>query len=602
MNAALSIAVVSLAALLPAGAEVQREVFPVPPVVGAAFRSGGLAAFDPFDPWSGEGVKPAHYLPAAATGEDAALLPPGECYDVLPVWTARGFQPHAGTRVLYHPPTMLLFARYAAEDAQQIRAFCEWPPAMWLSESYWVGFSSGVQQVLVLITSWEVPATGAGAWNFRPASVEEFLALPADARRMIQRQSFVIRSGQRSKVTKLTTPQRSSRGALEGATTEAELTVGEDGSTIELNVAPELQVRGAEGSSLVLSSQFQQLSQWGQPWLVEAGTLPGTPPRRVIQVYETLRVQENMRYAAALPRFYQRWTGRALEDQSAVSAPEGFTFYDWNFPLQPAAKTSPLPPGELLPPPDPFDRRDPFALPERVEHEEPEPATVVVPELFGDVPVLDVTTFLQSGAGIPPGEVRAWQRSRGWRVYVTGSASGLAAVSAWLYPETSWNCSLRTALAEARISLHPRGGGATRVVWQGSTPIRAGQRSVIRIADGNRGGGDEVTPFLCSLEMEANCSSDLPGPSLSELEDCLKAWSLAAACEIRPPFIESPLRMDVERETGTPSGVTLCRALGRTDAGDDVVLTIQLRETVARSPRSQQSTLLDLWWRRQLAK
>jgi len=559
----------------PVHAEMQREVFPVPPVVAAAFRSGGLAAFDPFDPWNGEGAKPARLLTPAAPGDEVPRLPPGVCYDVLPAWTARGFQPQPDTRVFYHQETELLFASFAAEDAAQIRAFCDWPAAMWMNSTDWG--EGGVKQVLLRLTTWEVPATGAGGWDFQPVSAEEILALPADARRMIQRQSFVCRGGQRAKGTMLTTAPPNRGRTLSGAVTEAETTVGEDGTTLDLNFAPELLMRLTDGTSVLLSSHFQQLCEWGRPWVLEAGTLPGQPPRRVFQVYETLRVRDNLRSKEVLARHYHLWTGRTLESKLAGRGQDGMTFGAWWFQFD-----SPLQPGGPEPTPD--------------------PPTTLVPELFGNEPVMDVSLALTMAAGLPPGSAEAWQSRSRSRFFVRGSASSLASLRQWLATKEAGRFSVHTALVAARVRLHPPGGGAARTVWQGSVPVRAGQRSAMRMSDGRPAEGDDPPPYLCFLEMEANRLSDPPGPGQSEDDDALSAWNLEAAFEIRPPLVDAPLKMEAQKESGIATGVTLCRALGRTTAGEEVVLTLHLREEKVFVPWWSADPRLDLWWRRQLSR
>ena len=582
MMRALSIVFGLLAAT--ARAELLREVFPVPDVVDAAFRSGGLAAFDPFDPWQSGTAKPVALITPSAPGEDAALLPAGACFDILPAWTARGFKPHDGTRVLYHPPTMLLFATIAPVDEAQVRAFCEWPPAMWMSETFW-GPDSGVKQIQYRVTTYAVPATGAGGWDFRPASMEELLALPADARRMLQRQSMVIRGGQRSKVEGYATPQRTRGTTLTGMSVEAECTVGEDGSTVDLNNAPEIQVRLDDGTTAVLSSQFQQLIEWGNSWLMEAGTLPGNPPQRIFQAYEVLKTHADLQSSEALARCRERWTGRAATGSEHA---DSLTLRTWEFP-------SPKMRQRLLPPPAiPQPPADPFAAPEADDLSEPETwPDITVPELFGDVPVHDVTRELESTLGVLPGLISGWKKSGGSRLYLRCNAEGRVALERWFDAQRS-DFNVHTGMVEATLRAIPANGEAT-TIWRGSIPIRSGQRSRLLLAGKPAADAEESPPPISQLEMEATRHD-------SDLTRDTPAWEINAAFTASPPLMDAQVTMPAQQETGTPDGVTLCRAIGRTAAGADLVLTIHLRETEVRSPPGYSSPRHDWWWRQQLAK
>jgi hypothetical protein len=567
----------ALFAVLPLRAEAPREVFAVPPVVAAAFRSGGLAAFDPFDPWLSEKAKSAQFLTPAITGAEANQLPPGVCYDVLPAWTARGFKPHEGTRVLYHPDTQLLFARIAPEDDAQVRAFCEWPPAMWMSGAY--SDSGTVKQVQLRITTYSVPAAGPGDWKFRPATVQEFLSLPSEARQILQRQSFIIRGGQRSKVTNITTAPRTRDATLTGQVVEAEVTVAEDGSTVDINLAPETQVRLANGSSVILRSYYQHLIEWGNTWIIEAGTLPGNPPQRVFQVWEVLRAHSGVHDD---PAFVARWLeGR---DQTGATS-RVLTLMD-----------------------DPVDYSmapaDPFATPvgslprERLVKEDEEdsillpPPYLPVPGLFGDVPMQDVSSMLESVTKAPPGSLHAWRARGSPLLYTYGTPEGMAAVSRWLETK-KYIEGVSTGLAEATFTAIP----SRRVLWRGSVPIRGGQRCKISVdaTPPAENSSDEPPPPMAEVELEA---SHLERASGDPFGAPLPYWQLLAAASLGAPFVDTPLKM-VAEESGTAHGVTLSRAIGRS-AGEAVVLTIHLREVNVQSPWWQAEPRHDWWWQRQV--
>ena len=163
--------VIYLALLLWCGfarADAQREVFPVPALVAHLFQESGPVAFGAPDPYKQprpETIpRPTPIVPIA----EAASLPAGVFYDIMPEWVKRGFSPHQGTRALYHPGTQLIFASIAPEDEEQVRAFCQWPAALWLGE--FDRNSGTVRQTQFRVTAYTVPVTAAGDWKLRPKS------------------------------------------------------------------------------------------------------------------------------------------------------------------------------------------------------------------------------------------------------------------------------------------------------------------------------------------------------------------------------------------------------------------------------------------------
>lgn len=582
MTRAQSIALALTACAAQTRAELRREVFPVPPVVDAAFSTGGLAAFDPFDSWQGDNVRPASLLEPSSPGDDGARLPPGACFDVLPAWTARGFKPHDGTRVLYQPETQLLFAMFAPEDEAQVRAFCEWPTIMWMSEGS--SYQYVVKQVLYRVTAYEVPAIGPGEWNFQPFTVAELLALPADARRILHRQSMIIRGGQRSKVEGVTTSPKNRWTTLTGMVVEAECTVGEDGSTIDLNNAPELAVRLDNDMPAVLSSTFPHLIPWGDSWLMEAGTLPGNPPGRIFQGFEALRVDGTIRDSQALARCRERWTGDIADAQPRPDGLTGRVLHILDFPPPPL-----LPPPNFSASPD-----DPFAAPKPAE--EPMPPLVKVPDLFGETPVQDVSADITAVTGAPPGELQAWRRADHILFYIRGTPDGMAALTRWLDKDRLVE-SIGTALAEVTVRLLPPDETRERkTIWRSTISVRSGQRSGFRLKIGRPKEDEEAIPPACEVEMEAGREESNP------FENDPLQWTIKAAATLRPPLVDAPVSLAETSETGTRHGVVLCRAIGRTAAGEDIVITLHVRETEVRTPWWSASPLQDWWWRRQLGK
>jgi hypothetical protein len=559
---------------VPLRAELTREAFPVPPAVAAAFTSGGLAAFDPFDTWDGDQLRPASMLPTASTGEHGARLPFGECYDVLPAWTARGFKPHDGTRVFYQPRTQMLFAVTAPEDEAQVRAFCEWPPAVWMNTASWGG-GSGVKQVLYRITAYEIPATGPGGWDFQPATAEELLALPASARRILSRQSMILRGGQRAKVEGVSQAQRSRGTTLSGMVAEAECTVGEDGWTVDLNNAPELKVTDGDGSHALLRCQFQQLIRWGDSWLLEAGTLPGQPPRRIFHVYECLHLNGDDNPA----RSHQRWAGRTAKPNAG-----GRAIY---LPYFPPAE----PP--LLPPPVGV-QTDPFAAGD----EPPSPPAVRMPELFGDVPVQEYSSALIKATGAPAGGLQAWCREgSSYLYYIRGKPEGMAALDHWL-AEQKVSSYLSQVLVESTVSLQPP-GGERRIIWRNTITVRAGQRSGVWLSAGSLDPEEEDAPFGCFLMVEATREPP-PQDDPHSVEDDL--WKLTVGGSLAAPLVDRAVVVAAATETGTRDAASLRRFLGYTKSGEEIVLTSRLRQCPVTSPNWRAAPRDDWWWWQQLTK
>jgi hypothetical protein len=325
---------------------------------------------------------------------------------------------------------------------------------------------------------------------------------------------------------------------------------------------------------------------------MEAGTLPGNPPRRVFQVFDVLRMDGGLRTGAEFERCRQNWTGRAGDNSSSTAGRvvELFDFAEW------FDRSSAVRPGRLLPPPetkwrpagDPFAPLEPSAI-----RKSPE---LTVPELFGDVPVHDIGEAWAVAADVPRGRVQAWSRY-GDKHFLRGTPDAMAAVQRSL--GGSRPCSTRSALVEAAVDLVSPNGGAGISIWRGSVPARAGQRSKLQLSVPVRWDAEESPPPLADLELEAN-TEDRFGPDASGGHDF--AWQLTAAFSLRPPFLEAPATLNETTATGGRSGVTLERTLARTAAGDRVVLTLRLRDIQVSTRPWREAPLHEWWWRRQLQR
>jgi hypothetical protein len=169
------------------------------------------------------------------------------------------------------------------------------------------------------------------------------------------------------------------------------------------------------------------------------------------------------------------------------------------------------------------------------------------------------------------------------------------ALTRWLERD-SLPGSVRTAVAEVVVHQFPGSpadGG--RTIWRSTIPVRSDWRCGAKLAVNDRTGAGVSSPTACELFIEARCEVD-------QSDHDARPWKVTASATLGPPVTDRPLTMPETTETGTRDGVVLCRALGRTAAGEELVLTIRLREQKVRSRWWRELPGQELWWRRQLAK
>lgn len=485
---------------------ISRETFPVPSVIASLYGSGGLAAFDPFHTWAPGSSRPPDPANTADPGADAARLPDGPFYDVSAAWTAHGFQPHAGTRVLYSPKARRLFASISPQDREQVRAFCTWPAEIWIDENAWLG-SPPVRQAKYCVSVWLVPAVGTGGWTFRPQLPDGLLALPASARRQVARQSVIDRAGQRAMVESVSglLPARDQPGT--GLTTEVEMTLAEDGATHDFNTATALRIRLESGELVALNNSYQQISSRGGEWLVEAGLLPGNPPQRVFLLCGSVPVGDPALRRGGEDAMVTRWTGKPVEvGDNPGGWDAAFLDVHWSGVKAEAVSEARLR-FEIPEPkvsPDPFapshsrDRTAPFA---DYDNDVYDPATdpalgplfrtlppwplatypaQTLPEIFGRLKVRDVTSFVSYWLNLNPAAFRVWiPENTDGQLFVAGEPEVLQILKdrfpPWYeMPNRLLNPSLELTLTESRGPDSP-----LITHWHSNVPVREGQQSHI---------------------------------------------------------------------------------------------------------------------------
>ena len=564
-------------AVVGSAAEPRREAFPVAPAVTAAFQSGGLAAFDPFDPWNAAGVGAGAGLPPANPGEDAARLPAGACYDVLPAWTARGFRPRAGTRAWFHPGTGLLFAVMAPEDAAQVRAFAAWPPAVWLAPRFLN--DSIMKQVVHRVTAWEVPAEGPGGWQFLPETPAQLMALPAGARRIVARQSVIVRAGQRSKAEDQAISRTRPGPPLSGFLNEVEVTVAEDDWTLGITAASEFRIPSGRGLPEVGFVVFGALRRWGEPLLIEVGTTPGNPARRWFEVFETLRMDDKSIDPGAVAEAMARWAGEA-----PAGTPTARVLFLTESPVRPA--------------PD-ADAAAPGTSPPRILS-----PVVKVPEYFGEAEMEEHGEAITALVVAPAGSLRAWcapGRSVGQDggasgpFFIRGTSEGMAALDRWVAVRQPMG-EERQCQLEMVVRIRERGAAGTVIAWRNFMPVLSGRPSTVRTGIMAEGDADK-SPGLTFLECEADCLETI---GLADAGD--GSWRLSVSGRLAPPIIDTPLDVRV-KQLGMPGdGTAVDQVIGRTKGGREAILTIRLRDASAVASRWVAAPMLDLWWRKAAAE
>ena len=598
-----------------------REVFPVPSVIAGIFRSGGLTAFDPFTTWEPGSAEPPASLIPAAPGTDADLLPEGLCYDVMPVWQARGFQPRVGTRVLYHPGSRLLFTTIAAGDEAEVREYCQWPAGIWLGDSHWRG--SSPHQLQARITTWAVPAAGPGGWQFRPERPEDFMALPAEARRLVGRQTFAIRGGQKSKAEAITRPRLTNNETGPGMVTEMECALADDGETVDFNVAVNYLTGRGTAQLSDASIAFQQIAKLGESWVVEGGCLPGNPPERLFLIFDSYPVEQGATELVEQEKVESKWTRQPEVEAVSVDGMSGRVLDRYEIEnlaerRHEAALPKPVevdkdpfksgPPGQAWTPYDPLPGLDGKSGP-----------SVTVPALFGETKMSDVTPILERFFGLVAGNIQAWVQQHGLfssrYVFVRGNRDALQAMEeqmAWFDPNQYANSAV-TLTADITFARAMPGTppDQTEIFWRGRVPVRGGQASALKnqswpdLEEGAKpaaGGWD--------LKIDALGNGAPPAaPFTIPLDSHL--WNLEISGSLRPTLADNAINLSFLTKDGTPDGASLRRVVGKMKDGREVVLIASLTPDVRRkeSPRKRLrlserrlgSGNMAWWWLRQVA-
>lgn len=583
-------------------AEPWRMVFPVPEAVAGIFDAGGLAAFDPFHLWEPGSSRPLSPGEAADPGSDGARLPPGLVYDVLPVWTERGFKPHPGTRVLYHPNSHFLFVRADPGDEAGLRGLCSWPKEAWAGNSGEGVESEGEffrRQAQLLVTAWTVPVEGAGGWRFQPLEEGDFLKLPESARRAAGRQSLVLRAGNAGRVNSSVVSLREPDGISAGFRTEAEVSLLDDMVTHRVSGTFELTLRLDSGELVSLEAACQHLAAPGQGWLVEAGVLPGHPVRRVFFTCSLrqagLESWRLVRWSEVLPR----WTGIPLKTLARSSRVIG---YGWNLEdclaRLPEAGAKPAAAGSEKKEESSSDAEEKTVFKPGLSSWDDLPKSKV-PELFGGLEVQDVSAILSRSFGLAPGTLRAWKAKS--KFFLEGEAPVLADVMRRVrLSERSADPVNPVFEILLKVSSSPDTAGGGEVVSRLLLPMIRGQKSLVNLS-GMEWGDPEKIPWG-ELTLEA--------PEPKQPEDGEKSppplplpWTLSLGLSLSAPLTEAPVVFKQEFQIGSGGVVTPgdCRVALLPD-GRELTLSLRRRMSVPAPPDAEVESPLGLWWSQTLEK
>ena len=598
-----------------------REVFPVPSVIAGIFKSGGLPAFDPFTLWERGSAQPPATLIPATPGGDAGLLPAGLVYDVLPVWKARGFQPQAGTRVLYHPGSRLLFAAIATGDEAEVRAYCQWPAGVWLGDEHWRG--SRTHQLQAQITVWAVPAVGPGGWQFRPERPEDLMALPAEARRVVGRQTFAVRGGDKSKAETITRPRQTSDKTGPGMVTEMECTFADDGETVDFNFALTYLTEKGTGHLSEALIAFPQLTKVGEAWLVEGGCLPGNPPERLFVIFNSHPVEQSALTWIDLEKAVANWTGNPEAAPVSTDGMAGRLFDSDELEFLARRRREASLHQPAAPAPDPFEPRQ--SAPDRTEFD-PLPGldgegwpVVTVPGLFGEANVLEITPVVEAFFGLAPGDVQAWVPPTGLfssrYVFVRGKPAALYSMErqmAWCDHDPYRYLPI-TLMADVTIALALPGSPPDHeeVLWRARLPVRSDQISGLKNqAWSEVKEGAKPAAGAWDLKIEAE---RIAGPSSTNPKDPGKpdSWNLKVGGSLRPPLVDTDLDFPALMEPGTSEGASLLRKVGKMKDGREVILSVRLtpdmdwrKSSMNRlrlGGKSLSAGNIEWWWQQQVA-
>ncbi len=525
-----------------------REALPVPNVIRARFINNGLAVLDPFNVEAMEtpGKSPAA-VPAAEVPDP---LKGAAFYDLLPLYARRGFHPAAGTVALFEPESRYIYLEAGAADMKALRAFASWPLEVWKED-----VQGGGRQVTLSVETWIVPTSGAGDWKFQPVTPAEFRALPLEARRLAGRQTVLVRSGLRSKVSSSNSSGRGTSGRM---VTETEINYGEDG-TIECNLAIDFRSTTTEGKTWEAETQYTVVVEDGQPWLVESWAVPGNPPERVFFI-----LQADLR--DEYPRENRnRWLAGRM--------PAGDTCYRaWYIPSGINAYRGP--------------------------EEESRAAPAKIPDtsgMFGRLPVFNVTDMFARDLGL--------KLSPGAEFYFCGPYSVLffRGTREDLKATEALDLGVRMPPGEGQVNVrafqtkHPEtaapGDGEAGEIGRLFLPVRGGAVSSARLKimkPGNPGNGDEDFDWVLSLDAVPYRYDVQPG------ERDMPHWEAAFRSFTGPPYsTQNNEKGDIKKDTWK---LPHRHAAGISPDGRSVVMLADVIPTPP--PKGNPSRPVQEWWER----
>ena len=216
------------------------------------------------------------------TKEEAAKMPESGKADIAAVLKARGFDMPDGSSAFFDASAAQVFLRSTQRDLNHLERLLE-------EVAQTVVLDRNVKQVKVTAVCHAIPLSALPA-DFGPAS--SLKSLPQDKLTMIDRATLICRGGQRSKMEtnrdKLVKPpvdlNKEDPPPLEATREfEIEVTVGEDNTTIDLNMAwdlrtPKLAAAGETGEFKVTT---QILSTHNGSAMQELGVTGEAEPRLV---------------------------------------------------------------------------------------------------------------------------------------------------------------------------------------------------------------------------------------------------------------------------------------------------------------------------------
>jgi hypothetical protein len=218
------------------------------------------------------------------TKDEAAKMPASGKADITGLLKARGFDMPDGSGAFFDASAAQVFLRSTPRDLNHIERLLEN-----LGKAEAQQYYGAVRQVKVTAVCHAIPLTAMPA-DFGPASA--LPSLPQDKLTVIDRTTLICRGGQRSKVeshrdkqvkpppdpkTGETPPSEAERSF------EIEVTVGEDGTTIDLNMAWEMRTPklAPEGQAGEFKIWTQILSTHNASVMQELGVTAEAEPRLV---------------------------------------------------------------------------------------------------------------------------------------------------------------------------------------------------------------------------------------------------------------------------------------------------------------------------------